>query len=331
MKKWLIPTLKLLFAATLIYVMVSRGFLDFSLLKPLLSPEWAIPLLLLTTIAIFLQCLRWQLLLSAAGLPLKVGQVFQFYLIGLFFNFALPGAVGGDVVKAFYVIKDFPKKKIEAITSVAVDRLLGLYAMFWMALVALVLNPQLVFERSEVFWVTALCITALILMTLLALLAFSEKFESWPLLKNLYQRLPLGGALQKVHQSLHKYRHHKTALFKAAALGFFGQLCLIAFMVAVGHAIGQGQLPLGVYFFAVPLGFVIQSVPLSPGGIGVGQVAFSVLFQIYLGDPENTVGQTVITAAQIAQVFLGLFGAYFYLTRGLTKPAELIKSSSTSS
>ena len=327
LKKWLVPALKFSFAGGLIYFMVSRGYLNFSLLKPLLQPQWAIPLLAITTLAIFLQCLRWQLLLDASSLRLPIKQIFPFYLIGLFFNFALPGAVGGDVVKAFYVAKDFPEKKFRAITSVAVDRLLGLYAMLWMAVVALVLNPKIVVENKEVFWLTLICISALGLMNLLALLAFSKKFEQWSLLKSVYRRIPLGLALEQVHQALHDYREHKIVLLKATIYGFLGQLCFIGFMISVGYAIGQSHLPLGVYFFAVPIGFVIQSIPLSPGGIGVGQVAFSILFQLYLGDSENKVGQTAITAAQIAQVILGLVGAYFYIARGLKRPDQSIDPS----
>ena len=43
---------------------------------------------------------------------------------------------------------------------------------------------------------------------------------------------------------------------------------------------GIRDIPLDRFFLAVPLGFIVNALPLSPGGVGVGQAAFFELFQI---------------------------------------------------
>ena len=51
---------------------------------------------------------RWQLLLRVQGIALSWTRVFMLLLIGVFFNFIIPGGTGGDVVKIFYLLKETP-------------------------------------------------------------------------------------------------------------------------------------------------------------------------------------------------------------------------------
>jgi len=48
-------------------------------------------------------------------------------------------------------------------------------------------------------------------------------------------------------------------------------------MLFLGWAVGA-TLPLIDYFFVVPVGLTVNGLPLSPGGIGVAEVAFDWLF-----------------------------------------------------
>ena len=56
-----------------------------------------------------------------------------------------------------------------------------------------------------------------------------------------------------------------------------------------------------------------MAVPLSPGGLGVGQYVFLALFSWY-GLSENF-GPTLITIYQVVQVILGLIGVPYYFMR----------------
>src|SRR5688500_7100435 len=51
---------------------------------------------------------RWGILLRAQGIKLPAGRLLQLQFIGNFFNVALPGAVSGDFVKAFYIAQESP-------------------------------------------------------------------------------------------------------------------------------------------------------------------------------------------------------------------------------
>jgi hypothetical protein len=77
---------------------------------------------------------------------------------------------------------------------------------------------------------------------------------------------------------------------------------------------GVTELPFSMYCFLVPIGVIVQALPISPAGIGVGQAAFFFLFNLSLGK-ESQIGPTAITTMQILQFVWGIVGAFFYLQR----------------
>ena len=53
---------------------------------------------------------RWRMLLRVQGIDLGWFRIFSLLLIGVFFNFFIPGGTGGDVVKIYYLLKETPGK-----------------------------------------------------------------------------------------------------------------------------------------------------------------------------------------------------------------------------
>ena len=69
------------------------------------TPEYAafISMLLLCAAALVLQYYRWYVLVRALDLPFTLGAALRLGLVGTCYNVFLPGAVGGDIVKAYYI------------------------------------------------------------------------------------------------------------------------------------------------------------------------------------------------------------------------------------
>ena len=65
----------------------------------------------------------------------KLSATFVLGSIGMVFNLVIPGAVGGDLIKAAYLVR-MQIKKTQAIASMVIDRILGLLALFILAAVA---------------------------------------------------------------------------------------------------------------------------------------------------------------------------------------------------
>jgi uncharacterized protein (TIRG00374 family) len=69
--------------------------------------------------------LRWWLLLRTQSVFIEFWAAVRLHFLGLFYNNFMPGSVGGDLVRAWYVTKH-SDKWFEAALSVFVDRLIGL-------------------------------------------------------------------------------------------------------------------------------------------------------------------------------------------------------------
>src|SRR5690242_16977115 len=67
-------------------------------------------------------------------------KAFQLTMIGNFFNIALPGAVSGDFVKAFYVGKEIRGQRARAFGSILFDRVAGLSALVLVSALATILG-----------------------------------------------------------------------------------------------------------------------------------------------------------------------------------------------
>nr|BFD60487.1 hypothetical protein CKG001_25940 [Bdellovibrio sp. CKG001]BFD63902.1 hypothetical protein BdHM001_25830 [Bdellovibrio sp. HM001] len=311
-KKLLVQTSKILFSAGIIYWLVQSGKLNFAALKNLLTPAAASVALLLVVLNLFLASERWRALIKSQGLKVSPLKVFRLSLIGSFFNFAMPGGVGGDVIKAFYFTRENPGSKVVAVTSVLMDRVLGLFAMLLLALLVMVydLNHILTVPAlTTLFWF----ILSLFFAFIVALaLIFSQKVYDRSILKKIIHMLPLSEKFMKLYESMHLYGKDGKRFVLVLCLSLLSQVCSILFLILAGNAAGFTDIAAKTYFLVAPLGYMATAIPISPAGVGVGQAAFYFLFNIYNGNTSE-VGPTVITAFQVTTFVVSLAGAFFYL------------------
>lgn len=311
-KKLLAQSLKIIFSAGIIYWLVSSGKLNFSALKALLAPGPAALALTLVSLNVFFASERWRVLIKSQHMDAHTTTVFKLSLIGTFFNFAMPGGVGGDVIKAYYFTKQNPGSKVIAITSVLMDRVLGLFSMVLMALFVMLYDLEHISHETHLmtlFWFISGLSAAFIVGLALV---FSKKLYANGGLTKLLQRLPLSEKLIKLYESMHLYGNQGQRILWVILLSLLSQLCAICFLYLVGVMAGYAYIPAKTYFLVAPLGFMATAIPVSPAGVGVGQAAFYFLFNIYTGTTTE-VGPTTITAFQVGTFLMSLLGAFFYL------------------
>jgi len=68
--------------------------------------------------------LRWYVLVRALDLPFRVRDALRLGFIGNVFNLVIPGAVGGDVIKAAYLCRE-QARRTQAVSSMVIDRAVG--------------------------------------------------------------------------------------------------------------------------------------------------------------------------------------------------------------
>lgn len=77
-------------------------------------------------------------------IDLKLSEIFniKLYWLGLLFNFFLPGGVGGDAYKVFFLKKKYDISARKLLTAVFFDRLSGLWAMAIFSATLIVFMPR---------------------------------------------------------------------------------------------------------------------------------------------------------------------------------------------
>ena len=145
-------------------------------------------------------------------------------------------------------------------------------------------------------------------------LSFSRVLQNPRINHFLFTKLPLGNKIKPIYEAIHSYRRSPGAFVGAILISCLTQVFMVAFVYLIGVRMDGADIPLAGYFFLVPVGTVVQALPISPAGIGVGQAAFYFLFNHYLGH-KSELGPTSVTAMQLFSFAWGLLGAYFYLLR----------------
>ncbi len=295
---------KLLLAVFIIYWLVASGRFHFKGLATLLRWQYLIPCMACVGINIFLSGERWRRLLLAQKIQMPVAATLKITLIGTFFNYIMPGGVGGDLIRGFYMAKMNEHAKTGAAISVLVDRLVGLYIMILMAIVAMLFYKQ-TFEQKELKIIFFFLFAAAILFSFFWAILFSKK--------NHQKQWIQSSKFSKLYNSFICYQQHKKYFLEAMILSLVAQVISFYFFIFAGHGLGYTDIPVSVYFFVLPLGFILIAIPISIAGIGVGQAAFLFLFDLALSQ-KSQIGPMVITAYQIAVFLFGLLGAYFYIS-----------------
>lgn len=318
-KQALINALKVFIALGLIYWLVTAGILDFESFKKVMHPTPIIAGLLLEIFAIFSNNWRWLILLRARGINSTHRETMSLSLIGIFFNFAVPGGVGGDLVKGFYIVKDYPEKKLDAALTVLVDRIVGLFSMLTLALFGSLFIWSTMSRSSALMTTMGFILLMWLGISVFFALALHPRIGKSAMIPNLLQKLPGGEIFKKLFSAICAYSDHKKELGWAFLLSALGQQAHIFIGVMVGYYLGL-DLSIWFYICLVPIGIVSSILAIVPAGIGVGQAAFYFLFKFH-SEEAGQIGAIIATALQIFLFAWGLIGAVLYLQR--KKPKQL--------
>lgn len=306
--------LKFCLAGGLIVWLVSTGRLDLQSVSALFKSSYFFVGFFFIGLNLWLASERWRLLATPQNVPAGSWEVFRLTLTGVFFNYAMPGGVGGDVVKAYYFGKDHPQARAAAITSVILDRALGLYAMILMAVCVMLMDHTRVFAQPTLSTLFYLLVALALGFSVVFLSLFSRRIKKHGWVEKMLERLPLSAKFLKLYETAHRFGLMRARVLTALGLSVFAQSVMILFLWIAGLAAGFHEVPMMTYFLVAPLGFMATAIPISPAGLGVGQAAFLVLFNLYLGHP-SPLGPVVITSQQAMTAIFGLAGAYFYIRR----------------
>jgi len=315
-KRHLLNSLKIIFAVLVIYYMVSTGKLDIHQILQIAHKQVMIVKVILTILATYaLVTVRWYYLLRWQGIPVTFRDVTRINCIGLFFNSFMPGAVGGDLVKAFYIARENQEYRTKAIITIIIDRIIGFETMMLVALCALLLNYNTISNSPQLKALGSAIAIYIAISIMAAAAVFSKKAKQFYIMigiKDILYKLPFKDNIITIYDPFHTYADQKKRLLKAMAITVPMDILTIYAFFLIGREMGETLVSLPSYFTAIPAGMVILSLPISPAGIGVGQGAFYNLFK-WFGADSGAIGATIITVFQLLMIAVNLSFVVVYL------------------
>ncbi|MBK9293051.1 MAG: flippase-like domain-containing protein [Oligoflexia bacterium] len=285
-------------AAVLIFWLVKSEKITFDPFKLLFEKWWLIPFALGSVlIVILVNNYRWVLLLRGQKINKNWFSTLRLTFIGLFFNLVMPGSVGGDVLKAYYISKDHPQTKMKSVTSIIVDRIVGLYAIIVIAFLAIIFNFEKLSSQPQLKSLSVFIVVLFIGFSVFFTLSFSRRIRKNKITKFVLEKIPGGRLIEKLYDALNAFRNGTYEFIVGILLSLFAQTQLIFSLYVLAQEL-HFDTSLRACFFIIPIGFIATAIPVSPAGIGVGQAVFFKLFQWY-GGVDTVLGPTLITINQI--------------------------------
>ena len=323
MRTVMLTLVKMTLVAGLLWWLAESGKLDFRQLGLL----WREPKVLLANVGVWgcatllLGTLRWNLLLRGLDIVVPYFRTLRLQLIGFFFNTAMPGSVGGDIIKAVYIVREQKEcRRTSAMLTVLLDRVVGLAALFVLGGIAIGMNRELLTSHPKLGPIAVFVLVGVVGFVVGGVLVFVPYRNGRDPFDWLFAR-PVPGFrfLGQVYQAVRCYRERPWVLGGALALS-----CLIQVMNTLyawyltTRLTGQVPDP-GVFATVFSVGVMTTALPLAPGGMGVGHLAFERLFNA----AGLAGGANVFNVMVLGQLCLNLVGFVPYIFyRAKVRPAS---------
>jgi uncharacterized protein (TIRG00374 family) len=296
----------------LLVYLAKSGIIDLQAL-PKFVTAWPVTFaaIALLIFDVFLMSLRLSWLFRPQGLHLSLHMSLQLTFVGFFFATFVPGSAGGDIAKLFYATKENSGRKTEIMTILIFDRLIGLFSMLLLPLLFAPMFPKLiqrVFVLRFLLFTTALIAAGMLAGFFVCLWNQSllDRLEEKSFGYRKWRSLAIRGL-----RTIRVYRCSPQILVFAFVASVLANLSLIGVTTLGARIMNPSALEMKMCL-VIPMGYVANSLPLTPGGLGVGETAFNALFDI----TGLHGGAEALLCWRIWSALVGILGLIFYL-RGL--------------
>ncbi len=306
-RRLVLALIRLAAGVLLLAYLAHAGILDFRALGSLLSIWWiAAASAVLLFLDIAFMALRLSALFRPQGMHLSFGTSVQLTWVGFFFSIVLPGAAGGDLVRAFYAARENAGRRAEIITILVVDRAIGMLSLLLLPLLFAPLFPGLL--RTVPALRALLLLVAVMAAGIIGAYLICITHRSW--LDRLAGRNVM---LTRILDTLTGYRHATGTLLWALLLSLGANFSVLVVTILALMAMHPDAVAARMCLI-IPMGHIVNVVPLTPGGLGIGETAFNALFRLtgLHGGAEALLG------FRLWALLVGIPGLLLYL-RGLKR------------
>ncbi|MCF7668485.1 MAG: flippase-like domain-containing protein [Verrucomicrobia bacterium] len=280
-----------------------------NLVKPL---AYVVSLLFMAS-TLVLGVIRWRMILGVQGLMLPWWRAMEISIIAHFFNSFLLGATGGDLLKAYYAARETHHKKAEAVITVFVDRLIGLFSMLAFACMMSMFNWGLIRKHPAMATVGVMVLLMLLGLTVVAFLSFWGGISAWlPRARSWIRKLPKGDLLERCIDACRCFGRTPSLLVKTMLISaVLNTACVLQVWVL---AMGMGlEIPFMVLMAIVPIIICISAIPITPSGLGVRENLYVIMLGVGVIGVQSTHALALSLLAFSGSLFWSVIGGVVYV------------------
>ena len=304
-RRRIIVLFKLAIIVALVYWLMDSGQMDFTQLLEQPFSLLHLAAIAILTVNFLLSGYRWFLLLRIQLPHVRVGSVIGWMWISEFFAMVTPGGGGGELARSYYAIKNHPEDRTSALSSVLLDRLIGLLSLLFLGVASyglfLLFGRQITPAAHYLGVATgaSLIIAVLGSMTLLARPT-----------RMLFGRFISADMMRAAALITQTYWRRKDVVVSCFVLSLVCHLFLIIpFWVAADLLVVDMDYLASL--LVVPLTMIANLLPITPGGMGVGETAASFMFAQF----AVLNGGAMMAMVRLWLMILQLGGGLWYLVK----------------
>ena len=294
-RRWL-AAFRTLIGIGLIAYLVAAGAIDWSSIADLFR-VWRPTLLAfgLLSLVVTLVSLRLRILMAAQAMELPLGPALRLTLIGGFFDAFLPGSNGGDVARVVLAVRSNPGIRSRIAAVIIVDRVVGAFSLLALPLLVVIAIVPFGVARPPILD-GLLLIAALGAIVLAATLVLGTRDGTRPIIVGAFDRVRLGAQAATFLDTIEGFSGRTAAVLYAFLISLVVQGLVVAALMLLAVATSGTGFTWGL-IMVIPFGMFANALPVTPGGIGVGEAAFAALFATMgaTGGAAALIGWRVLT------------------------------------
>lgn len=309
MKKKIWTLLKICFSLSLITYIV--WLVDFKKVTEILRSANVMVFITVFLLFIFDQWLAafgWHILLKAKGIFLPMKDLSLLFFESIFFGFLLPSSMGPDAIRAYNLSRK-TSNITEAISSILVLRAVTLLSLYTLAFISLILYYDMISDKRFINVVSG----SLIFIGITGFTIFLKPIRSTiSKVLTLLRAEGLRVQIEKLYSSFLDYSRCKGALTISFSLMFFSQIlrAILSFILSISMGINISIIS---YLLYLPLVSIITKIPISFGGLGLGEG--SLIYFFLKAGITYSEAFTITILLSLINIGIALLGGILYWVR----------------
>jgi uncharacterized protein (TIRG00374 family) len=314
--KW-IGLVKIILAAIILYLLVKTSQLHLQLLGNVFQqPTYLLAFSVIFFTIVLITAWRWQLLNNAQPIALSFKKTLKLAFIGGAFNTLLPGAVGGDFMRWHYLSKIIPHSKSIILLSVLFDRVIGLIGILITLFIAAALHITFFAAQPTLSYLllAILCACASLFTVIVTLMIYPQRLGLSIWLKQRYPEAKWAALIANYLDIFRQYRIPLPVLIKTIIISTIVEYLVVSALLIIAKMMGLPPLVFSHAVLALGITLLVSVIPITPGGIGVGEMAFANV--LLLLNPGSTIAYaTIYLAYRLLSMLAYLPAVLFYLPK----------------